>query len=190
MGTIIQEERRSGNPLVCLACCIVTSCSTSPSPIHPLAAAHLASATRLYEQDKLNYAEAETLVALEYNPNLAEAFNTLGLIAQRRGQIDHALELFRSALVLREDFAEAHNNLGAILLRRHALDDAIEAFDASLAIDPGFANARYNRSIALVEMGDVSAAVVELEKLIAVAPKTARFHAELWLSFGRLESEI
>ena len=110
----------------------------APSSVNPVSFAESLTA------DRLNEAEAEFVLALEYNPHYAEAVNGLGLIAYRRGQLDRARDHFREAIVHNDDFAEAHGNLGVILLETGKHRDAETALRAAARIEPDDEGIRAN----------------------------------------------
>ena len=140
---------------------------------------HQRRGSEFVSSGKLDRAEAEFALAIEYNPRYAAAFNGMGLVAHRRGQWQDALALFQEALIIDDEFAEAYNNRGAVLLQRQGFGDAADDFRAALAIDPGFVNARYNLALTQLQLGDLDDAEFELRKLVAVNPSLAIARAEL-----------
>ncbi len=62
--------------------------------------------------------------ALEVTPR-PEIWNDLGVALQRRGEIERAIEAYRSAVAARDDFTEAHANLAAALFLVGANRDAL-----------------------------------------------------------------
>jgi uncharacterized protein (TIGR03032 family) len=51
------------------------------------------------------------------NPNHADAYNYIGIIARRQHQLPIAMQYFRQAIALRYQFPDAHFNLGMTLLQ-------------------------------------------------------------------------
>jgi Flp pilus assembly protein TadD len=123
------------------------------APLNPKTVLHQQRGALLLANDQLDEAEAEFVLALEYNPRNPEAQNGLGLIAFRRGDLVRAAAHFRDALIQNDEFAEAHSNLGAVMLAWGDLQQATGCFRAALAIDPGYVNARYNLVLALRQQG-------------------------------------
>ncbi|MEO0322363.1 MAG: tetratricopeptide repeat protein, partial [Myxococcota bacterium] len=66
----------------------------------------------------LDGAEARLRLALEYQPELAEAHVNLGLVALARGDLAGAEASLEVALAHDEDSEEAWQNLGVVRLRR------------------------------------------------------------------------
>jgi len=75
-----------------------------------------------------------------------------GIVLERMGKPDLAIEAYREAIIRRNDFAEAHNNVGALLLARGERELAARHLRAALRADPALGNASYN--LALIAEGD------------------------------------
>lgn len=74
-----------------------------------------------------------------------------GVVLERLGQTDVAIEAYREAIIRRNDFAQAHNNVGALLLARGEGALAGRHFQAALRADPSLNDAAYN--LALIAEG-------------------------------------
>jgi predicted O-linked N-acetylglucosamine transferase (SPINDLY family) len=72
-----------------------------------------------------------------------------GVVLERLGQTEVAMEAYREAIIRRNDFAQAHNNLGALLLARGENDLAARHFQAALRADPTLNDAAYNLALIL-----------------------------------------
>lgn len=70
--------------------------------------------------------------ALQQNPNLPSAHNTIALLYQRLGELDKAENHFRQAISLAPDYSEAHNNFGVFLCQQLRYSEAEERFLAAL----------------------------------------------------------
>jgi len=68
----------------------------------------------------------------------------LGRALQAHGELDEAVEQFRSALRIDPRFAEAHNNLGVALARQGRLAEAIAETREALRLKPDLAEAAQN----------------------------------------------
>ena len=68
----------------------------------------------------------------EEAPPADDAHVNLGLALGRKGDLDGAIDEFRSALHLRQDDARAHSNLGIALAEKGDLDAAIAEFHSAL----------------------------------------------------------
>ena len=75
------------------------------------------------------------------------------------GEIDHAIEQFRSAIASRPAFAQAHFNLGRALLKKRELREAEAELRSALILRPEMAAAHIELGVALaVESGTLSPA--------------------------------
>jgi tetratricopeptide (TPR) repeat protein len=82
--------------------------------------------------------EAETICRqlLAQKPDHADALQLLGLIAQRCGHRDAAVELLRRAIALNPQAAACHANLALVLESMDRLDEAAAESRAALALRP------------------------------------------------------
>jgi tetratricopeptide (TPR) repeat protein len=106
----------------------------------------------------------ERALALEVRPEIA---NDLGVALQRRGEIERAVEAYRTALTVRADFVEANANLAAALFLTGAYVDALTHAQIAYRQSPeapGLAT-----TLALIE-GALGGFERTLERLDLVAP--------------------
>lgn len=66
--------------------------------------------------------------ALQQDPNLASAHNTIALLYQRLGENDKAEKHFKKAVALEPDYSEAQNNYGVYLCQQQRFDEAEAKF--------------------------------------------------------------
>jgi tetratricopeptide (TPR) repeat protein len=110
------------------------------NPDEPLLAYKLSRAL-----DKLNDIAGEKSSlerAIQLNPNLAEAQNQMGYLADRNGDPARAEVYFRAAVRASPSYISAWINLAATLASESKMQDAKEAVGRALAIDPDNAQAR------------------------------------------------
>ena len=129
----------------------------------------------------LNRAEASYSLALEYRPNMAEAYNGLALVALERGDRELAVKHLRKALTFNEDLAEAHNNLGVLYYRAGKMKKSRTHLISALGVDPGYHTARGNLVRTLLKMGKHKEARTHLLKITAQKPDDAGVWAQLAL---------
>lgn len=77
--------------------------------------------------------------ALALNPGFAEVWTNLGLLRERAGAVDEALDCYRRAVDLRPDGLQLQLNLGAMLMERGRFAEADDCLAQALRIDPGSA---------------------------------------------------
>jgi len=86
--------------------------------------------------------KAALLRAIQLNPNLAEAQNQLGYLADRDGDLAQAESYFRVAVRASPSYVVAWINLAATLASEEKWQDAKQALSRALEIDPDNAQAR------------------------------------------------
>lgn len=123
------------------------------SPVHPRAAEELARGYRHLDAGDLERAEIAFAHALEFDPDLPEALNGVGVVARSRAHPEEALRAFERAVRIDPDFAEGHANLGEALLALGRQREAEGELRAALAIDPDLVAARQNLARALLLRG-------------------------------------
>jgi len=118
------------------------------------------------------WAQAEALYRqiLAAQPEHAEAWHFLGVIAIQAGQPDRALPLIRQALALQPDNPAAHTNLGEACRRLGRVDEAIAHFRRSCEMKPRSPEAHYNLGTALSEAGQREEAVTALRRALELRP--------------------
>jgi len=147
---------RPSLPLRPLLPILAALCSLAclPSPrLHPRAAEELRRGYAYLEEGELERAEVAFAHALEFHPDLPEAWNGAGMVAHRRGDLAAARHLFGQAARRGRDFAEARVNLGAVALQQGRHAEAEELLRDALAIDPDLWVARLDLARALLARG-------------------------------------
>ena len=112
------------------------------------ARAQLQQGAALHRSGKLGLAQSHYQRAAKLDPQNAEAWHLLGLVAMQLGQHGLALRHLRTSVKLRPDFAEAQNNLGIALSRNGRGVEAIAAFAAALRARKGYVEAMFNLGVA------------------------------------------
>jgi Tfp pilus assembly protein PilF len=124
-----------------------------PSPrIHPRSAEQLRRGYAHLEAGDLERAEVAFFHAVEFDPDLPEAWNGAGVVALRRGDAAAARDRFERA-ARAPDFAEARVNLGVVELQAGRAAAAEAAFREALAIDPDLAVARLDLARTMLHRG-------------------------------------
>lgn len=121
--------------------------------VHPRSAEQLRRGYSYVAQGDLERAEVAFSHALEFDPDLVEARNGLGVVARSRGDMGAALRFFRDALALDGSFAEAHANAGEALLASGDLERAERSLIEALSLNPDLIEARHNLGRALLRRG-------------------------------------
>jgi tetratricopeptide (TPR) repeat protein len=113
--------------------------------------------TTKYYNKGINYAKlgrhekaiASYNVALLYNPDFAEAWNSLGVSLNNINEYDRAIDSFNKAISINPDYADAWINQGLALKNLGQYTEALFAFDKAFAIKPDDAGLWFNRGVTL-----------------------------------------
>ncbi|MBI4483651.1 MAG: tetratricopeptide repeat protein [Acidobacteria bacterium] len=87
------------------------------------------------------------LRAVQLDPRFADAWNNLGTIYYKSGDLKRAEQCYRKAIACDPDHREAHYNLGNITDESGRLDQAMKFLERALEIDPTFADAHFNLAL-------------------------------------------
>ena len=114
------------------------------------------------------YADAETLwrTTIARNPDAWMAYDNLGIIFSRKGEVDQAMALFQKTLAIRPDDTLARNNLGLVLCQKERMDEGIVEFQTALSIVPGNAVFRNNLGKAFLAKGQPREAMIQFQKVL------------------------
>jgi len=97
--------------------------------------------------------------ALQFQPDYADANNSLGALMAQSGDLPGAIERFRAALAAKPEFADAMNNLGFALFQTGDAVHARELYEKALALQPGFPEALNNLGILYGSQRDLDRAL-------------------------------
>jgi tetratricopeptide (TPR) repeat protein len=141
------------------------------------------------------YKDDETLwkATLARNPTCFLAYDNLGEISFRKGQIEEAITYYKNALDINPDFSEAYNNLGNAFLQKRQLDQAIANYQKAKKISPDHAAPYYNLANAKLQQGRTNEAFAEYEQALQVLPRHPGVHynfGNLLIQSGRVDDAI
>ena len=123
---------------------------------------------REYEESIEHYTQA-----IKLKPDLAEAYNNLGLIYEQRGDYNKAIENFDRAIYLNPNYAEAYSNLGLVYKQQGDYEDAIRNFDRAIYLNPNHVTSYNNRGIAYTRQGTYEKAIADFTQAIQLNPDLA-----------------
>ena len=118
------------------------------------------------------YRDPETLWrdTLAKNPDCWMAYNNLGLLLEKQGHIEEAMENYRKSIQINPNNAEALNDLGIALADNGRFDEAIENYHKAIQIDPNLSAALNNLGLALAAKGQFDEAIENYHKAIQINP--------------------
>jgi Tfp pilus assembly protein PilF len=121
--------------------------------VHPRSAEELRRGYAFVALPDLERAEVAFDHALEFDPDLVEAENGLGVVARARGDLPLAVLRFRRAVAVDGEFAEGLANLGEALLSTGDAERAERALRRALRLNPDLLEARHNLARSLLRRG-------------------------------------
>jgi len=131
-------------------------------------------------------AMAEYRRAIEEDPaNAAEAHYRIGVLSNKLGNSEGAVQEFRAALQLDPNHVEARRamaafyvNRGATARQQHRLDEALRNLQEAVKVDPGLSMAHLELGQAYEESGRLAEAVQEYQAAVNADAKnlTAQLH--------------
>ncbi|MBV9272976.1 MAG: tetratricopeptide repeat protein [Verrucomicrobia bacterium] len=127
------------------------------------------------------YTDAETVwnTTISRNPTAWMAHNNLGALLLQQGQLDQAINHFRSAIDIKPDEASAYMNLGDALLLKREWNEAIEEYQKALELKPELSGAHYNLANALLGLGQIDDAIAQYQEALRINPNNADAHNNL-----------
>ena len=118
----------------------------------------------LYRDGQFKEAISKIKALNEIYPNVPLLFNLIGACYKSLGELEGAVNMFKTAVSLKHDYGEAHKNLGTTLKELGRLDESIESFVNATEIDPGFVDAHYNLGNTLKELNRLDESVKSYER--------------------------
>ncbi len=108
---------------------------------------HLLAIYRLRQEDFEFAGDIARRMILERHPQAIWAYNLLGIIKSKSGDLDVAQKYFERALEMKNNFVPAMVNLGNLYVLRNERDSAMAQYESALAADPAnvFANVGLGR---------------------------------------------
>ena len=152
--------------------------------------ARMNHAEALAAQGKLDEAAQENLqvFALTLDPKNYNAYNNLGILLAKRGELQEALSVFQRSLAIKPDQALAHYDIGLIQMERHQLPEAVDEFVQALRINPADDNAHNDLGIVLAQGGDFENAAEQFSEAVRFNPANADARRNLGFMKDKLKS--
>ncbi len=120
--------------------------------------------------------------AIVQSPEFLVAYNTLGAIYQRHGDMPEAAAVLAHVLERQPTNTQAMSNLATVFERMGRSDDAQRLHARLDALDPDPPFAFFNRGLAAMEEGDARGALDAFAREVARSPDYHEFH--FWLAIA------
>jgi tetratricopeptide (TPR) repeat protein len=139
----------------------------------------LAIAIQHHQAGRLQAAEQIYRQILAVEPNHADAWHLLGVIAHQVGQHDLAIEYLQRAIALEGSSATFHNNLGGIHYALRRFTEAAACYRRAVELKPDHAAGHYNLGNALKDLGKPDEAIACYRRALERKPDYAEAHNNL-----------
>jgi tetratricopeptide (TPR) repeat protein len=147
----------------------------------------LTAAVAHHQAGRLQAAEQIYRQILAVEPDQADAWHLLGVVAAHTGRPAMAVEHIRRAIALSGDQAVFHANLGNVLLDQGKLDEALACYGRALALNPNLAEVHHQRGLALAAQGKLDAAIACYRRAVEIRPGDAESHYTLGAALQKQE---
>ena len=139
----------------------------------------LTEAVRLHQTGQLEQAAALYRKVLTADPNSADAFHLLGMVALQQGEPKTAAELIHRAIALNDREAAYHFHLALALQTLNDLQGAVAGYRRALALKPDDPDIYNNMGNALAAQDKPENAVAAFRRALALQPGNAVAHNNL-----------
>lgn len=119
--------------------------------------------------DKAQQAFEKALADPTYRTPSYALYN-LGLISERRGDLQAALNQYRKAVQLQPNYAPAYYRLGLMLENLGRSDEALQAFGKAIESNPNMAEAYLHFGMMSYHLGEIKSAVSALQHVVQLNP--------------------
>lgn len=113
---------------------------------------------------------------VQNDPENADAWHFLGIIAQQAGRTDAAERLVMRALSLKDDQANYFVTIGHIERELGKLEEARNAFARAITLAPEDAGAHADLADLLLETGDLAQSQASMMRALQLAPETIDYY--------------
>ncbi len=163
--------------------------SPTPDGVSTRAKLLFEDAVKAYDAQKkskaVNYAalEAKFHAAEAEDPKLAEADYNLGVLAERQGKKDEAIDHYQTALKKKPTLKEAAENLAVIAQNEGRVPEAVRAYESILAAYPEDPSARARLAEIYRLSGDHDRAMEMARQALIREPKSLTAYKVMMLSY-------
>jgi protein O-GlcNAc transferase len=161
--------------------------------VSPQATAQFQAAYQHFAAGRLHEAELACRQALEADPRHVQSLMLLGLIADRAGHLEAALQLFDHTLALAPGFAQAHCSRGVVLASLGRASEAEPALRRALELNPNLGEAWFGLGNIQAAQSNPLAAIDAFQQALRLAPDNAPAWTNLAIALqtaGRLDEAV
>ena len=122
---------------------------------------------RTKTESLFDIAHREFKYAIQLDPNNYKAYNALGVVELRKGNIEEARANIEKSLKLCPDYAIAVDNLGTVYLAEENPEKAEHCFKKAIEMNPNSSSAYYHMAQLECERGNYARCLTYLDKCLA-----------------------
>ncbi len=108
--------------------------------------------------------------ALEFKPDLEQAWNNRGVVLGKLNCYEEALDSYDKALEFKSDNYQVWNNRGIALWKLNRHEEALDSYDKAIEFKPDYHSAWYNRGIVLGKLNRYEEAIESYDKALEFKP--------------------
>jgi tetratricopeptide (TPR) repeat protein len=123
---------------------------------------------------------------IDYNPEIASAYDARGNAHAELGQLELAIEDFTCAININPDYARAYVNRGLAHFEGGNYQLAMKDYDAAIALDPENAAAYCNRGVAHVSREEYKLALFDFSQAVYLEPEQAKYYSNRGIIYSEL----
>jgi tetratricopeptide (TPR) repeat protein len=156
----------------------------TPNPQTPkVPPAALQTVIKLHQAGRVPEARQACVAYLETEPNSADGWHLMGLMAHYERQLDAAIAHYRRALQADTNHLDTYNNLAVALHEQGKIEEAMPYYQKAIALNPQGADAHNNYANALRDRGRLEDAIEHYHQAIAARPAYADAYNNLGLAY-------
>ena len=121
--------------------------------------------------------------AIKLDPNNASTYNNRGVTYVEKGNLDHAIEDFNTAIDLKPNYA-AYNNRGSAYDKKGDFNRAIKDYTKAIGLNPNYAETYNSRGNAYDKKGEFDKAIEDYNTAIDLNPNYANAYSNRGRTYG------
>ena len=157
------------------------------NPIFEIDNIQLESGIQQFQAGKLIEAEQIFRQILQLQPDNADTWHLLGVIAAQQGQSKEAIERFEKAININPNDSSFYNNLANAYTHLEQYTKAIKYYQKALKLKPDYNEAYYNLGNIFKHLKELDKAIESYQQSIAIDPNYIDAHYKLGILFKEKE---
>jgi protein O-GlcNAc transferase len=137
------------------------------------------------QQEWLDAAFEATRQSIAIDGSYSDAWNVLGVLWRRAGNLTESELSHRRAVELDPNFAEAWNNLGVVFQDQECFVDSAKAYQQAVTINPTLADTHHNLAKVLRYLGESSLAQHHCQQASLARPE----FVDVWITLARIQMD-